>query len=806
MKLKILHLSDLHIKNVSTPQDLVLNSLQHKIEEISKFESIKALIVTGDIAFSGKEAEYDRAKQMLNQIILICKIDPRNIFFIPGNHDVDRSKIKPGHLDWWYKFKDESALQNILDSDEALPKIESTKQAYFTFTQEFMNKNIVVGKFGQFVHDIFIEPGPAVKVKIVGLNSALFCGYEGDDQGKLALGLEQVAYCENKVQPTKEIIISCIHHPFSCFHPCENTTIHVVKRFSDIILSGHFHEERNLVMRDADLQETVMISAGAGFENRLHNNSFNLIDIDLQDLSGQVVFYKYLPKEHTWIVNKDINHKNNGVFEFKFAKTELAPINRADNEMQPLHKASVFTYQIELSGEFEKLNRNKLTDFFNLLKTSLGDSNLKILGLEKGSTRIIFQTNVDNIEKIETSLRLHLDAEYVSLQKVDIGDEVSGRKVDQSVFHWNISVKSEFLSDLESSGANFIHSRVEDLKLLDLFVAPNLKRLKIEKDYKDRAEKVMNAEDALQKVINKEIKLVLYGGESSGKTTLLKWAFLRFYNAGFIPVLLRGDNIKDITEKKLRQLIQQELVKQYNQSDFLDISMLDPDRVIILIDDFHSIRFSQPKFKANLIANLLKISQNLVIAASDLLQLETYISKTGKTQNILEGFDRLTILEYGPKARYEIIKKWNGLGRTETDPNEVIRFNNETENYVESIIGKNFVPSFPIYLLTILQAKDAAIGQKPEYSLHGFYYELLINEALSKSVKNKEEISLFYNYITDYCYFLFIEKIRDIPVRVEDLNKFHENYCKEYNISVNLHIVLNTLINSKLLRLVFSKL
>ncbi len=62
-----------------------------------------------------------------------------------------------------------------------------------------MNKNIVVGKFGQHVHDVFIEESNVVKIKIVGLNSALFCGYDGDDKGKLALGLEQVAYCEDKV-------------------------------------------------------------------------------------------------------------------------------------------------------------------------------------------------------------------------------------------------------------------------------------------------------------------------------------------------------------------------------------------------------------------------------------------------------------------------------------------------------------------------------------------------------------------------------------------------------------------------------
>ena len=56
---------------------------------------------------------------------------------------------------------------------------------------------------------------------------------------------------------------------------------------------------------------------------------------------------------------------------------------------------------------------------------------------------------------------------------------------------------------INNSGANFIHNRVEELRLKDLFVPPNLRRVSIEKDLEEGVEKITNAEDVLQKSIGK---------------------------------------------------------------------------------------------------------------------------------------------------------------------------------------------------------------------------------------------------------------------------------------------------------------
>src|SRR5690606_18770098 len=50
---------------------------------------------SGDIAYQGAPAEYERAGQFFNRLREATGVPPDHLLLVPGNHDVDRKRIKP---------------------------------------------------------------------------------------------------------------------------------------------------------------------------------------------------------------------------------------------------------------------------------------------------------------------------------------------------------------------------------------------------------------------------------------------------------------------------------------------------------------------------------------------------------------------------------------------------------------------------------------------------------------------------------------------------------------------------------------
>jgi 3',5'-cyclic AMP phosphodiesterase CpdA len=95
----LLHISDIHFKakeagQADDPNRALRNDL---IQDIKKMRAdvgkpADGILLSGDIAFAGKVAEYDFAYKWLEEVLCPaagCRIE--DVFVVPGNHDVDRS-------------------------------------------------------------------------------------------------------------------------------------------------------------------------------------------------------------------------------------------------------------------------------------------------------------------------------------------------------------------------------------------------------------------------------------------------------------------------------------------------------------------------------------------------------------------------------------------------------------------------------------------------------------------------------------------------------------------------------------------
>ena len=95
-KIVLVHLSDIHFTvssgtSVHDLDDDVRNELLRDATVLTnRLGGATGVLVTGDIAFSGQKAEYDRAGSWLVEFCCAVGCPDESVWVVPGNHDVDR--------------------------------------------------------------------------------------------------------------------------------------------------------------------------------------------------------------------------------------------------------------------------------------------------------------------------------------------------------------------------------------------------------------------------------------------------------------------------------------------------------------------------------------------------------------------------------------------------------------------------------------------------------------------------------------------------------------------------------------------
>jgi predicted phosphodiesterase len=337
MKLRYLHISDLHLTCQNDTgdgwairefnQDFVTTSMLDAISRlIQQGLAIDMLLVTGDLARRGKSNEYQVVEVFCSRLLEETGVPTEHLFVVPGNHDVDRDEVTESHIRWWYQFADQNQIAEVLSSGDVFPILMRKFGAFNEFVSRVTGRSLYDQKQYYAVESpCFEKNGEQFRINIVELNSALFAGYDGDDQGRLAFGLHQVDGALRQLDQSATLNLVLFHHPVECFHRSDQVCLNQLVNVADIIVTGHLHEPANAFVKNAAGQ-AVMIGAGACFENRETENSFNLVEIDLETGKGLVQFYKYLPLHNRWVKNRDVNPSHSdGAFAFEIERIMDGP-------------------------------------------------------------------------------------------------------------------------------------------------------------------------------------------------------------------------------------------------------------------------------------------------------------------------------------------------------------------------------------------------------------------------------------------------------------------------------------------------
>ena len=418
---------------------------------------------------------------------------------------------------------------------------------------------------------------------------------------------------------------------------------------------------------------------------------------------------------------------------------------------------------------------------------------------EKSGFNVIL---VDLENEKQKVYQYYWNGEYYSLIKepVEWLSYKGPKRISKRIFEINDRFEKEKLDD---PGAQFRHPRKAELKLDDVFVFPHLRDLKAVEDKSKHVLKDIRDSEILLGIRKDENKILLIGAEKSGKSALCKMLFKHYYKNGFIPVYVNGEELKSTSMEKFNKFVNQCFREQYSAVKAEEFDQLDNGKKLLIIDDFDKLRLNL-KYRSVLLGRINEHYPNVIITGNDLFQIGEMVSEEKQKVSAIESYKQYAILQFGNVLRSRLINKWNILGREEyIEEDELIRKIDEAKKLIDSIIGKNLVPSYPIFLLTLLQAMEIGYPHNLEESSYGHYYQFLISEAISKVVDSNAKIDAYYNYLTELANYLFENNEREISI--EELNKFHKWHCDEYRIGysfvelLNLSILMKNLIKVRII-------
>jgi predicted MPP superfamily phosphohydrolase len=284
------HVSDIHFRSWAggSPWDVnvpLRTALERDLQSLaSELGSFRAIVVTGDIAFSGEHSEYDLAQEWLNHLANLTGCLTQDVWVIPGNHDVDRSKVEASDLikEFHREMRDcERAsigpLMHQRLADQAAGAVYlSPLDSYVAFATSYGCD--ISPKTPWWDCAIPFENGGFLRIR--GLTSVLISDAMDDqDANRLMLGPAQVA-----LSPLPQTITMTLsHHPLSWLRD-EEEILEALDPVAEVQLWGHRHRQATRPMGG-----NVHLQAGAVHPARGETDwepRYNLIRMEAPDDSG----------------------------------------------------------------------------------------------------------------------------------------------------------------------------------------------------------------------------------------------------------------------------------------------------------------------------------------------------------------------------------------------------------------------------------------------------------------------------------------------------------------------------------------
>ena len=344
---------------------------------------------------------------------------------------------------------------------------------------------------------------------------------------------------------------------------------------------------------------------------------------------------------------------------------------------------------------------------------------------------------------------------------------------------------------LDDPGISLIHGRKGNLGLSDVFLYPELLQMRT----RDEIFGQRISGNEIIDTLDSQSLIMITGDTESGKTCFAKTLFKDISDIGVTPVFIDGTR-RLPTGDSIYGHIEGLFAEQFNKQQLEEYRQLDVSLRAIIIDDFDKLDLS-PSQKKNLLNKLALHANNVIIFANDISSDLSDLTNPGHFRSTLGDVQRYRIQPMGFVSRNKLVERWMLLesGSDSSDLRFVQNLTRRNET-INTIVGRNYVPSYPVYILAVLQALDAATHIEMNASTHGYFYELFIRTSLARGRSNIDFdiIASYLAYVARQFQLLGVKVIEESAFR-----SIHDDFQDRYDIRRSYESIKQQLLNQNIL-------
>jgi len=289
---------------------------------------------------------------------------------------------------------------------------------------------------------------------------------------------------------------------------------------------------------------------------------------------------------------------------------------------------------------------------------------------------------------------------------------------------------------INDPGAPILGADGRDIELADFFVFPDMTDLATN----DKPGSVnLHSSLELGKVDLIRAGAFVVGEEKSGRTSLLYQLFTQYRDAGLVPIIISGVDLKHTQIDALERVIRAAYEAQY-ETEFVVYEQECRADKVILIDDFQFTTIKNQQHRRALLTNLMSLTGGMLVACDKSFPIDELELAEGKMR-------RFALQPLGFRARHELIKRWHGFSDPNLSEAEFLVRCDDSERVVNHVMTRKVIPALPLYLVTLLQSLTVRRGMELIDSNLGHYYHYLITEAFRGAKAPMEK----FNELFDYC-------------------------------------------------------